>query len=97
MARTRRQLLREARRWRLETAAFDIQIRPLDKSYRVWHRHLEELRRRDPELSAAVYRTMDLDSAKVLKMTRDEWRAQAHERVRRMRKIREAGRRRSGA
>ena len=38
MARTRRQLLREARQWRLETAAFNIQMRPLDQSYRVWHR-----------------------------------------------------------
>ena len=93
MARTRRQLLREARRWRLETAAFDIQIRPLDKSYRVWHRHCEELRRCDPELSAAVYRTIHLDFLKEVKLTKAQWRAQAHEKVRRMQKIREAGRR----
>jgi hypothetical protein len=92
------QLLREARRWRFETAAFDMQIRPLDKGYRVWHRHCEELWKRDPELSAAVCRTIHLDFLKEIKLTKAQWRVQAHENVRRMQKIREAGRRRrSGA
>lgn len=84
-------LLRRARRWWFETLAFDIQIHPSSKSYRVWSRHLHQLRRHDPALWAAVYESMELDAARNVNLTYEQWSAKASREMRQIKRIRARG------
>jgi hypothetical protein len=94
MMKITRKLMREERRWRDQTLAFDSRIRPVAKAGAVYLRHCDQLERRNPVLAEAVQRASEEDAQRDLSLTFVEWKAALRRRGQRLRKIYEAGRRR---
>lgn len=91
MTNGRRRLLRRARRWKLETLTF-IRLHPIREACLAYSRQVDRLQKRDPALHEGVGRVSELDQVQAMKMGYEWWRARGCEQMRKVVRIRKAGR-----